>query len=113
MGLLSCGFWFVLCIEAQGSMIYNKKRKCIAGLQYGKYGRRIPQGLRKTKTKMKFTKQTALACACACAALLCMLLMTYLCYVFVPEDAHPIRVLIYMILCFIPIFFLENGIGKE
>ncbi|MDY4443495.1 MAG: hypothetical protein SPE35_05015, partial [Butyricicoccus sp.] len=48
-----------------------------------------------------------------CAALLCMLLMTYLCYVFVPEDAHPIRVLIYMILCFIPIFFLENGIGKE
>lgn len=69
MGLLSCGFWFVLCIEAQGSMIYNKKRKCIAGLQYGKYGRRIPQGLR--KTKMKFTKQTALACACACAALLC------------------------------------------
>ena len=49
----------------------------------------------------------------ACAALLCMLLMTYLCYVFVPEDAHPIRVLIYMILCFIPIFFLENGIGKE
>ena len=48
-----------------------------------------------------------------CAALLCILLMTYLCYVFVPEDAHPIRVLIYMILCFIPIFFLENGIGKE
>lgn len=48
MGLLLCGFWFVLCIEAQESMIYNKKRKCIAGLQYGKYGRRIPQGLRKT-----------------------------------------------------------------
>lgn len=48
-----------------------------------------------------------------CAALLCMLLMAYLCYVFVPADAHPIRVLIYMILCFIPIFFLENGIGKE
>lgn len=49
MGLLSCGFWFVLCIEAQESMIYNKKqRKCIAGLQYGKDERRIPQELRKT-----------------------------------------------------------------
>ncbi|MCD8355213.1 MAG: hypothetical protein LUE11_01385, partial [Clostridia bacterium] len=49
----------------------------------------------------------------ACVSLLCVLLMTYLCYVFVPSDAHPIRVLIYMILCFIPIFFLENGIDKE
>lgn len=48
-----------------------------------------------------------------CASLLCMLLMTYLCYVFVPADAHPIRVLIYMILCFIPIFFLENGVNRE
>lgn len=48
-----------------------------------------------------------------CAALLCMLLMAYLCYVFVPEDAHPIRMLIYMVLCFIPVFFLENSIGKE
>lgn len=48
-----------------------------------------------------------------CAALLCMLLMAYLCYVFVPADARPVRVLIYMILCFIPIFFLGNGIGKN
>lgn len=48
-----------------------------------------------------------------CASLLCMLLMTYLCYVFVPADAHPIRVLIYMVLCFIPIFFLENGVDRE
>ncbi|MDO4173183.1 MAG: hypothetical protein Q4D42_00335, partial [Eubacteriales bacterium] len=48
-----------------------------------------------------------------CAAVLCMLLMTYLCYVFVPEDAHPIRVLIYMVLCFVPIFFLENGVSRE
>ena len=47
------------------------------------------------------------------AALLCMLLMAYLCFVFVPEDARPIRMLLYMILCFVPIFFLESGVGRD
>lgn len=48
-----------------------------------------------------------------CASIVCMLLMMYLCYAFVPSDAHPIRLLIYMVLCFIPIFFLDNGVGRE
>ncbi|MDO5783644.1 MAG: hypothetical protein Q4P20_01120, partial [Eubacteriales bacterium] len=48
-----------------------------------------------------------------CAAVICMLLMAYLCYVFVPTDARPIRMLFYAILCFIPIFFLENGVGRD
>lgn len=48
-----------------------------------------------------------------CAAFVCMLLMTYLCYIFMPSDARPIRMLIYAILCFIPIFFLENGVGRD
>lgn len=48
-----------------------------------------------------------------CASIVCMLLMMYLCYAFVPSDAHPVRVLIYMVLCFIPIFFLDNGVGRE
>lgn len=48
-----------------------------------------------------------------CASVVCMLLMMYLCYAFVPSDAHPIRLLIYMVLCFIPIFFLDNGVGRE
>ena len=48
-----------------------------------------------------------------CAAIICMLLMTYLCYVFVPADARPIRMLIYGILWFIPIFFLSNGVGRD
>ena len=47
------------------------------------------------------------------AALICMLLMAYLCYVFVPTDARPIRVLLYTILCFVPIFFLESGVGRD
>ncbi len=47
------------------------------------------------------------------AAIICMLLMTYLCFVFVPIDARPIRVLLYAILCFVPIFFLENGVGRD
>ena len=48
-----------------------------------------------------------------CAAAICMLLMAYLCYVFVPTDARPIRMLFYAILCFVPIFFLENGVGRD
>ncbi len=47
------------------------------------------------------------------AALLCMLLMAYMCYVFVPLDARPIRMLLYAALCFIPVFFIENGVGRE
>ena len=47
------------------------------------------------------------------AAVICMLLMAYLCFVFVPIDARPIRVLLYAILCFVPIFFLESGVGRD
>lgn len=47
------------------------------------------------------------------AAAICMLLMAYLCFVFVPIDARPIRVLLYAILCFVPIFFLESGVGRD
>ncbi|MGM9631334.1 hypothetical protein [Butyricicoccus sp.] len=47
------------------------------------------------------------------AAIICMLLMAYLCFVFVPIDARPIRVLLYAILCFVPIFFLESGVGRD
>lgn len=47
------------------------------------------------------------------ASVTCMLLMMYLCYIFVPADARPIRMLIYTVLCFVPIFFLENGVGRN
>ena len=47
------------------------------------------------------------------AALIGMLLMAYLCYVFVPADARPIRVLLYMGFWFIPIFFIENEVGRN
>ena len=49
----------------------------------------------------------------AAASVLCILLMAYMCYVFIPADARPIRMLLYAILWFIPIFFMENGIGRE
>ncbi len=47
------------------------------------------------------------------ATVIGMLLIAYLCYVFAPADARPIRVLLYMILWFIPIFFIENEVGKD
>ena len=70
MGLLSCGFWFVLCIEAQESMIYNKKEKVYCRSAIREIRKEDSAGIAENG-KMKFTKQTALACACACAALLC------------------------------------------
>jgi hypothetical protein len=42
------------------------------------------------------------------AAVLDMALMTYLCFVFAPLGASPLRVLMYSLLWFIPIFFIEN-----
>ncbi|MDO5549058.1 MAG: hypothetical protein Q4F79_11295 [Eubacteriales bacterium] len=42
------------------------------------------------------------------AAVLDMALMTYLCFVFAPLGASPLRVLLYSLLWFIPIFFIEN-----
>lgn len=42
------------------------------------------------------------------AAVLDLLLMSYLCFVFAPLGASPLRVLLYSLLWFIPIFFIEN-----
>ena len=42
------------------------------------------------------------------AAVIDMILMSYLCFVFAPLGASPIRVLMYSLLWFIPIFFIEN-----
>lgn len=47
------------------------------------------------------------------AAILGMLLMAYFCYLFVPADARPIRVLIYMLCWLVPTFFIANEIGRE
>lgn len=47
------------------------------------------------------------------AAVLGMLLMAYFCYLFVPADARPIRVLIYMLCWLVPTFFITNEIGRE
>ena len=61
--------------------------------------------------------QTRLSVGCAIigviASVVCMLLMAYMCYVFIPTDARPIRMLLYAILWFIPVFFMENGIGRD
>lgn len=67
--------------------------------------------LRRTRTAKGAARRCGLIGICA--SIVCMLLMMYLCYAFVPSDAHPIRLLIYMVLCFIPIFFLDNGVGRE
>ena len=42
------------------------------------------------------------------AAAIDLALMSYLCYVFAPLGASPLRVLLYSLLWFIPIFFIEN-----
>ena len=42
------------------------------------------------------------------AAVIDLVLMSYLCYVFAPLGASPLRVLLYSLLWFIPIFFIEN-----